>query len=794
MRDAFGRKSVVGQAGDETGHAKDAPTSGKYRVLGAIGAGGMGEVVLVHDADLLRDVAMKVLRPEFAAEPEMKRKFVAEAQATAQLEHPGIPPVHDIGTGADGNVWFTMKVVRGKTLTQVLRELFLGATEARREYTLHKLVTVLERIAETVHFAHEKGVIHRDLKPDNVMLGEYGEVHVMDWGIAKVGAAADGDEAAGIRLLDSDRALLTGAGTIKGTIPYMSPEQAAGEPLDRRTDVYALGAILYEMLTLQPAFDGPAAGLLMQVLRSEYPPVETRNARRNVPEALAALQRRAMSRDPAARPATSHDFAVELRAFLDGRAERERRHREAEALAAQGHGAVTRYVATRGTITELESRADEAARQFKPWQPFEEKQAFHDARRRLTETRRSTALAFAEATKLLEAAVLAEPGNPTARALLADLWLGRLRESELVGDGDDAAHALTMVRRYDDGRLAANVAGDGVLTLTSDPPGARVELVRFEDRDGLLVAGQARDLGTTPLSPVPLPMGSYVAILRAAGRPEVRYPVHITRNRAWTARVRLPAREEIGEGFVFVPAGPFVMGEGPATREMELGDFAIAERPVTFGDWAEFLAAVEEERGREEAAKLCPGTPGEGPYMARREDGTWSALPNNCEGAARERWLREHGPDFDRLLPVAGISWFDAVAYCAWKTRSTGRPWRLPTEEEREKAARGVDGRRFPWGEVEDASLAKCRDSRAERAQPEPVGCFPTATSVYGMVDASGNLFDWTDSWQDAHRASRITRGGAWNGVPAVLRCALRLGLSPAFRSPSCGMRAARSL
>ena len=140
------------------------------------------------------------------------------------------------------------------------------------------------------------------------------------------------------------------------------------------------------------------------------------------------------------------------------------------------------------------------------------------------------------------------------------------------------------------------------------------------------------------------------------------------------------------------------------------------------------------------------------------------------------------------------MSWHDAAAYCEWKTKTTGRPWRLPTEEEREKAARGVDGRRFPWGDLEDASLGKCRDSRDERAQPEPVGTFPTAVSVYGMGDAAGNQWDWTDSWYDDDCSSRVLRGGSWTNPPGSLRCAIRVSNLPRGRYTSVGVRAARGL
>ena len=177
---AFGRRSVIARI-SPAGHVvapesaaevepgtpgvEFAPAEEKYELVGEIGAGGMGEVVLVHDRDLRREVAMKLIREEHAGDAAMRRRFVAEAQATSQLEHPGIPPVHDIGITPQGKVYFTMKVVRGETLAQVLKKLFLGAKEARTTYNVHKLASVLERMTEAIHFAHEKGIVHRDTSP-----------------------------------------------------------------------------------------------------------------------------------------------------------------------------------------------------------------------------------------------------------------------------------------------------------------------------------------------------------------------------------------------------------------------------------------------------------------------------------------------------------------------------------------------------------------------------------------------------------------------------------------------------
>jgi len=175
----------------------------------------------------------------------------------------------------------------------------------------------------------------------------------------------------------------------------------------------------------------------------------------------------------------------------------------------------------------------------------------------------------------------------------------------------------------------------------------------------------------------------------------------------------------------------------------------------------------------------------------------YCTLANIVEGTARERCIAEDGEDFESAIAVMAVSWHDANAYCAWKTKVTGREWRLPTEEEREEAARGVDGRRFPWGDLAHASLCKNRDARNESAQPEPVGAFPTATSVYGMVDAGGSFYDWTSSLFEPHvkaSTARVVRGGCWVNSARFARAAARNWNTPEFRNPSIGFRPARSV
>ena len=200
--------------------------SARYELLEPLGHGGMGAVYLAHDARLNRRIALKVVGT-FARSSEATERLVREAQILARLEHPGIVPVHDVGQLDDGRAFYTMKLVQGKRLDE-------HVTTAT---TLAERLQIVERLCDAVAFAHAHGVVHRDLTPANVMIGAFGEVLLMDWGIAGLLAAADVDGA---------------AGAIAGTPGYMAPEQARGEIADARADIYALGAILRLMLFRTP--------------------------------------------------------------------------------------------------------------------------------------------------------------------------------------------------------------------------------------------------------------------------------------------------------------------------------------------------------------------------------------------------------------------------------------------------------------------------------------------------------------------------------------------------------------
>jgi len=225
---------------------------GRYEPGPLLGKGGMGEVWACTDRRIGREVAMKVVRPERGRADPNRARFLHEARVQARLEHPAIVPVYDLGLGPEGDAFFTMKRVRGRTLAEVLGALAAGDAETRASFGWRKLLGAFGQVCLAVDYAHAQGVVHRDLKPGNVMLGDFGEVHVLDWGLAKI-RDAEPSPASGMRPR-------TELGQVLGTPGYMAPEQTVGLPVDARTDVYALGEILREIVTLERRVDPSTRG------------------------------------------------------------------------------------------------------------------------------------------------------------------------------------------------------------------------------------------------------------------------------------------------------------------------------------------------------------------------------------------------------------------------------------------------------------------------------------------------------------------------------------------------------
>ncbi len=318
-------------------------SSKRYVKEDEVARGGMGAVLRVHDQDLDRTLAMKVIlehSERSASTPSLERaalaRFLDEARITAQLDHPGIVPVHDVGKDENGAIFFTMKLVEGEDL----RAIFAKVQDGEGGWNRTRALGVLLRVCEAMQFAHDRGVIHRDLKPSNVMVGRYGETYVMDWGVARVigppagagrasaapAAAQPGEPASATRsgTRSSATAQVTLEGDVVGTPAFMAPEQAEGRLKDIGpwSDVYSVGAMLYQLLAgCSPYSDGdrpPGAEFVIAAAR-RGPPTPVSELARDLPAELVAIQEKAMAREIGARYASMGDLAADLRAWLENR-------------------------------------------------------------------------------------------------------------------------------------------------------------------------------------------------------------------------------------------------------------------------------------------------------------------------------------------------------------------------------------------------------------------------------------------------------------------------------------------
>jgi serine/threonine-protein kinase len=301
----------------------------RLQLLGELARGGMGAILKGRDGDLGRDLAVKVLLEQHRDNPDLIRRFVEEAQIAGQLQHPGVVPVYELGTLADHRPYFAMKLVKGRTLAALLEER-PGPAEDRPQ-----LLGIFEQVCLTMAYAHVRGVIHRDLKPSNIMVGSFGEVQVMDWGLAKIlpqGGVADDREAGRVRhetVIRTARAGtdagLSQAGSVMGTPAYMPPEQAGGDldRLDERADVFALGSILCEVLTGLPAFTGRTAGEIhRKAARGDLADASSRLDACGADAELAGLARDCLACEPEDRPRNAGAVAERLTSYLAGVQER----------------------------------------------------------------------------------------------------------------------------------------------------------------------------------------------------------------------------------------------------------------------------------------------------------------------------------------------------------------------------------------------------------------------------------------------------------------------------------------
>lgn len=710
-------QSGIGGGGESLPEAPDLGHP-RYTVLTLIARGGQGDVWRVNDDILGRDLAVKIVRPK--ASKRARQRFHAEIERTVRLAHPGVVPVFDRGVALDGRPWFAMKRVEGEHLGEVVQRACWGETRLG----LRRLIELVARICGAVAHAHERGLVHRDLKPRNIMVGAYDEALVMDWGLAR--ELPEGLRPRRTRRRSKRRPA--------GTRGYIAPEcYADPRLLDVRADVFGLGAILFKVLTGTDPAEAPE----LTPLPADFP-------RRWVdgqalPPDLVEICVGATEADPDRRIPTAALLRQRLIDWLDGA----RRRDEALRLVGRARGLVSGIAEARREVRRLQRRAAEALQQVPGHAPAVDK---HGAWSIEDEARREAdALAMAELDfeGLLGAALTRVPDLYEAHALLADHHRARLVEAEARRDRGTARRAEALLRQHDRGAHAEWLTGQGRLTLHTAPTGARVTLHRLVLDKRRLVPAPGEDLGRTPIVDRVLSRGSYLAVIEADDRPPVRYPIHLERGGRWDGvppgeaeprPVPLPPAGLLGPDDVYVPPGWAIFGgdesaPSPLPRcRLWVDGYVIQRYSVTHRQW---LAFLEDSRLNEDGWER---------FVPRHRDGR--PVYASIGDALRPVDDLDSG-SIELDAPVTLVDWHGAMAYAGWKARQMGIPWRLPTGFEWEKAARGVDGRPLPWGDYFEPSWARTLESFPGPPRPVVVGECPEDESVYGVRDMAGTVRNW---------------------------------------------------
>ena len=807
---------------NEPSEEAERPEPQRYTPIKLIGSGGMGEVWRVHDKILERKVAMKQLRADRKHDLRATKRFLQEARVVAGLQHPGIIPVYDAGILADGRRYFTMKEIHGITFGEVIRRLHREGSDTewpnpREPWTLRRTIEIFHRVCEATGHAHHKGVYHRDLKPANVMVGDAGEVQVLDWGLVK--STTPTNET-------SNDPTQTLTGTVAGTPPYMSPEQASGQPVDARTDVYALGALLGQILYNRVPFEGLSTKEILRQLQQRVVPVLHPKHGRSIPPELESLRRRAMSEEPDARPRDARVIAGEIREWLDGIVARE----QAIAIYQNVISLAPEFHARRAEAGRRRKAAESKLAQIPPWADSESKEHLWAELSAVDALQHEADTHWLESTQRLHMALNYWSGLLDARRELARRYRQELQDAEYQSDASGIMRAEIALREQISAlpeqdpirqELTVWLKGTGALTLLTNPPGASVTAHRYILDHRRLKPGPAVPLGETPLDRTPLEIGSYLIIIEHPECDPVRYPVQIGRGEYWDGippgaesphAIPLPRKGRLGPDEVYIPAGWVSSGGDPEAihpverRQVWVDGFIMARTPVTNRLYIENLDSIVQTEGLDVAMKLVPcedtnikGTPGVPIY-----------------GQVNERFVLI--PDRDGDLwepdwPVLMLDYRSASLWTEFYAERTGRKWRLPGSFEWEKAGRGVDGRSYVWGEYLDPSWCQMRLSNRGEFLAVSVDTLPLDRSPYGVRHMNGNCREWTrdifvegGELPNGHHASslhspptgnderRILRGGSWIAGFRGCRLASRDWAHETWRNGDQGFRLAREL
>jgi formylglycine-generating enzyme required for sulfatase activity len=687
---------------------------GRYVVRSKLGAGGMAEVYLADDTQLGRRVALKFIQPGTEADPVAQRRLLREARAAASLDHPHICAVYEVGE-ADGRSYIAMQYVEGEAL---------DVRQRRSPLELREVVTLAIQIVDALSEAHEHDILHRDIKPANIIVTSRGEAKVMDFGLAKRSAADESERAA------ETVTAVSHLGEIVGTAAYMSPEQARGDPLDARSDLFSVGVMLYEMVAGERPFRGPSVASIGAAILT-HEPTPLAQAAPRTPAELDRIVAKLLQKDPGKRYQTAKELLVDLRAL-----------KEAEVLHAPSPGRRRSMSVATIVVIGLVALGTSAWLGWRAWNV------------RWARTQIASVSSLAEAGRTAEAFQLATavqrylPNDPAITSLLPTI--------------------------------------SDTITVTTEPAGASIHLKRFA-RGGPPPERQL--LGTSPITTVRIPRGEYVLSIEKEGYAPFERSVSgvAVRGDGLTITpppirlaVKLMPADSVPERMAFVPGGDYrlISWSRPTDRRVQLADFFIDKYEVTNREFKEFISAggyIKPQFWTHPFVRDGHSIPfDEGIRLLVDRTG----LPGP------RTWSNQTFPEGKAEHPVTDISWYEASAYAAFRGKQ------LPTIFQWEKAARnGFTGpagvATMPWGLFYPGDPLDGRANFGTGSLPAQSAEF--GMSAFGVYNTAGNVAEWT--LNDSSEGFLAT-GGAW-GDP--LYTFAQFGGRPGFfTSEKLGFRCAR--
>ncbi|MFN0205035.1 MAG: SUMF1/EgtB/PvdO family nonheme iron enzyme [Planctomycetota bacterium] len=795
------------------------PEREKYIFRGKVDIGGMGVVWRVFDKQLRRHLAMKMMKDLAQRQPAEQelhqtiqiRRFLEEAQVTGQLDHPGIVPIHSLGIDEGGRLYFTMKLVKGRDLRSIFEFVKTGADG----WTETRALSVLLRVCEAVSYAHAKGVIHRDLKPGNIMVGRFGEVFVMDWGVARVLTKPDlhdrriTNETPDLstvhsvrrdtRESDPDSPLVTMDGSVVGTPAYMAPEQAMGllNLVTQRSDVYSIGAILYQLLAGHMPYVPPGTRLSQKtllglVVLGPPPPILQQNP--NAPRALVAICEKAMSRDPMNRYESAKHLAADLELYLDRRpvsaahpsllkTARLWMQRNRALAIAVASASLLMMASSLVFVVQLKREVDAKSLAIL------ETETYRDGLR---------------ADRLLR--TIAHGLYPLAPSNIAqtELWLREAselcanlpaRREELKKTGASSPY-IFEIRRI--------VESLESLELQKDQAATRLEFAKSASRRSVeqfaidwkkasadILASELYhhypldpQAGLIPLQKDPKSQLWEFLLLDSGDAPQIET------SQGDPATKRYKITDSTGVIFVLLPGGAYRRGARETDAESDVNEASFDVNLAPF-----FLSKYETTQAQ------------------------WMRYFGNNPSGKRPPHDR-YKIAFNLTNPVETVSWHFADAFCRAFDCS------LPTESQWEYAARAGTSNLYYWNGGEeliqqfenaaDANYAAIQsdDLLLERCPWNDGATFHTRVGSYqqnpfGLFDMLGNVSEWVSDWytrdplpvhssngsvEAIEQTTKVFRGGSFHDQPAALRCAFRRFVKPEHANYNIGFRMARAV